>query len=94
MSEHYAYSQIGSINAGWSDQIYTLTVSLLGQYMCSIFLLLYIWLILVLPDTHPYTFIYYNIMYIYYTQAQHMACKSVPVSLIVLSFVIYSNQSP
>ena len=42
MSEHYAYSQIGSINAGWSDQIYTLTVSLLGQYMCSIFLLLYI----------------------------------------------------
>ena len=33
-------------------------------------------------------------MYIYYTQAQHMACKSVPVSLIVLSFVIYSNQSP
>jgi len=25
MSEHYAYSQIGVINGGWSDQIYTLT---------------------------------------------------------------------
>ncbi len=25
MSEHYAYKQIGVINGGWSDQIYTLT---------------------------------------------------------------------
>ncbi len=25
MSEHYAYSQIGVMNSGWSDQIYTLT---------------------------------------------------------------------
>lgn len=25
MSEHYAYSQIGKVNEGWSDQIYTLT---------------------------------------------------------------------
>ena len=25
MSEHHAYSQIGVINGGWSDQIYTLT---------------------------------------------------------------------
>eukprot|EP00956_Cyclotella_meneghiniana_P006193 scaffold8100_cov66-Cyclotella_meneghiniana.AAC.2 len=25
MSEHYAYSQIGTINSGWTDQIYTLT---------------------------------------------------------------------
>ena len=32
MSEHYAYSQIGSINAGWSDQIYTLTVSMYAIY--------------------------------------------------------------
>mmetsp|Transcript_27482 Transcript_27482/g.42353 ORF Transcript_27482/g.42353 Transcript_27482/m.42353 type:complete len:353 (+) Transcript_27482:38-1096(+) len=25
MSEHYAYKQIGTINSGWTDQIYTLT---------------------------------------------------------------------
>ncbi|KAL7526173.1 hypothetical protein ACHAXR_003092, partial [Thalassiosira sp. AJA248-18] len=25
MSEHYAYSQMGIVNAGWTDQIYTLT---------------------------------------------------------------------
>lgn len=25
MSEHHAYSQIGTINSGWTDQIYTLT---------------------------------------------------------------------
>ena len=25
MSEHHAYKQIGTINSGWTDQIYTLT---------------------------------------------------------------------
>ena len=39
MSEHYAYSQIGTINSGWTDQIYTLTAQHMACKVSSLTLI-------------------------------------------------------
>lgn len=37
MSEHHAYSQIGTINSGWTDQIYTLTAQHMACKVSSLY---------------------------------------------------------